>query len=99
LPEGSPIERFRPASPSVATVQGDDAAASTELIAAEAMVVLGVVACIGQYRVQSYDGRGLAHGGREVRGVLARADTSDRADDQMRMGVRHCGDLGQARCR
>jgi hypothetical protein len=91
LPEGSSTRRLRPAPPGVAAVQGDDAAFDAKFVPAEAMVMLGVVARISQHRVQSYDGRGLAQGGREV---LAGADASDRADDQMRVGMQHCGQLG-----
>jgi hypothetical protein len=83
-----------PTKTGVAAVQGDDAALDAKFVPAEAMVVLGIIPCIGQHRVQSYDGRGLAQGGREVRGVLAGAGASDRADDQMRVGMQHCGQLG-----
>ena len=94
LPEGSPVGRLRPAPAGVAAVQGDDAPADAEFLAAEAVVVLGIVAGIGQHRAKGHDARGLSHGGGEVRRVLAWADACHGANDQVRVDVEHRGQLG-----
>ena len=67
LVEGSPVERFRPTSPCVPSVQGNDAAPDAEFIAAETMVVLSVVACICENHGRSYERDGLTQSGCEVR--------------------------------
>lgn len=93
LVEGSPVGRLRPTPPCVPPIQGNDAAPDAEFIAAETMVVLSVVARIGQNHAQSYERSGLAQSGCEVGRVLAGADASDSADDQMRVDVENCGEL------
>jgi hypothetical protein len=94
LVEGSPVGRLRPAPPGVSSVQGNDAALDAEFIAAETMVVLSVVASIGQNRAQRHERSGLAHSGCEIGRVLTGTDAGDSADDQMRVGVENCGELG-----
>lgn len=54
-PEGSPAGRFWPAPPGVAAVQGNDGASNAEVFAAKAMVVFGIVASIGEHRVENHD--------------------------------------------
>ena len=102
LAESSSRRRLRPAPPCISSVQDNDA----ELVAAEAMIVFGVVARIGQNRAQSDECSGLAHSGREVGRVLARTDAGDRTDDQARVDVENRGESwdrlvgdGQHRCR
>ena len=74
LPEGLLIRRLRPAPPGVAAVQGDDASGDTQFLAAKAVVVLRIIASIGQHRAERQDAGGLAHDRREVGRVLARAE-------------------------
>ena len=93
LAESSSTRRLRPAPPCISPVQGNDAVLDAEFAAAETMVVLGVVARIGQNRAQGYECSGLAHGGCEVGRVLAGTDAGDRANDQVRVDVENCGEL------
>jgi hypothetical protein len=83
----APVGRLRPAPPGVARVERDDALPQAQLLAAEAVVVLGVVARVRQRRVEGHEGGRLPHGGGEVRRVLGRAGAGDRAQDQGRVGV------------
>ena len=83
----APVGRLRPAPPGVARVERDDAPAHAELLAAEPVVVLGVVARVGQRRVEGHEGGRLPHGGGEVGRVLAGTDAGGRAEDQVRAGV------------
>lgn len=94
LAKGTSVGRLRPAPPSVPSIQGNDAALDAKFIAAEAMVVLGVVAGIGQYRAQIQERGGLAHGGCEVRRVLTWPDAGDCTNNQMRMDVENRSELG-----
>jgi hypothetical protein len=50
----------------VAAVQGDDAPGDAKLLAAKAVVMLGVKAGIGQHRAESRDACCLAYDGRQV---------------------------------
>lgn len=93
LAESTPVGRLRPAPPSVPSVQGNDAAPDAKFIAAEAMVVLGVVAGIGQNRTQIQERGRLAQSGREVGRVLTGTDAGDSADDQMRVDMENRGEL------
>jgi hypothetical protein len=81
LAESTPIGRLRPTPPCISSVQGNDAALDAKIVAAEAMVVLGVIAGIGQNRAQIHERGGLAHRRREVGRVLTGADAGNRADD------------------
>src|SRR3954451_43725 len=51
----APVGRLRPAPPGVARVERDDALAQAQLLAAEAVVVLGVVARVRQRRVEGHE--------------------------------------------
>jgi hypothetical protein len=93
LAQGSPVGCLRPAPPGVSSVQSNNAAPDAKIVAAEAMVVLGVVACIRQNCAQIHKRGGLAQRGREVRRVLAGPDASDRAKDQMRVDVENRSEL------
>jgi hypothetical protein len=89
----TPVGRLRPASPGVAPIERDDAPAHAEFFAAEAVIVLGVVARVRQRGIEGEQAGGLAHRRGEVGRVLGRAGAGDRAQDQMRVGVDDRGEL------
>lgn len=99
LPEGSAVLCLRPAPAGIAAVQSDDAPADAEFLAAEAVVVLGIVARVTEGGVDRDPFRSLAHGRGEVRRVLARTEARHGANDQVRAGVEHDGQLGPGRWR
>jgi hypothetical protein len=87
LPHGAPIGGLRPALACMARVAPAHCPPNVQLLTAEAVVVLGIVARIGQRGIDPGQCGGLPHRRGEVRRVLARPDAGHRADDQMRVGV------------
>ncbi len=94
MTHGSPIGRFGPAPPRVAPVEADERAGNTKLLAAEAVVVLGVVAGIAEHSVQRDVLGGLTHGGDEVGRVLAGAKARHGCEDEVGSGMLDHGELG-----
>ncbi len=86
-PHGVPVGRLRPAAAGVAAVEGDDGLPYAEVLAAETVVVLGVVARVAEGCVDPDQPGCLSHGGRDVRGVLARADPWHRPEDEVRASM------------
>src|SRR5690606_6859680 len=74
-------------------------AANAQFVSAERVVVLSVVALIGQYSPRLKVRGGLPYGGGEVGRVLARAARRDGADDQLRGRVKDGGELRPRRVR
>lgn len=90
---GAPIGRLGPATARVAAVEADDGLPHAEVFAAEAMVMLCIIARVAKGDVDPDKGGSLLHGGGEVRRVLAGADARHRAKDQVRMGMNHGGEF------
>jgi hypothetical protein len=74
-------------APGAAVVQGDERQADAELLAAEPVVVLGVVGGVGQEPVEMDALGRLPHGRGEVRGVVARAPAREAAGQKVRLRV------------
>lgn len=94
IPHRAAIWSLRPAAPRVAAVEADHGLADAEILAAEAVVVLGIIAGIAERGVDRDQPRRLSHGRGEVRRVLARPDTRHGAEHEVRVGVEHDGQLG-----
>lgn len=80
---GATIGRLRPSAAGVAAVEADDRLSHAQLLPAEAVVVLGVIARVAQSGIDVNQARSLAHGRSEVGRVLARTDARHRAEDEM----------------
>jgi hypothetical protein len=83
-PHLAPVRRRRPAPAGVARVEVDDGLPHPECLAAEAVVVLRVVASVGEHGIEPQHRGGLADRRRELGRVLRRPAAGDRADDQVR---------------
>ena len=92
-PHLAPIGCLRPATAHVAPVERDHRVWDTQLLAAEPVVVLRVIAGIGERRVELQDGSGLAHRRCEVGRVLSRPGAGDRAKDEVRVRMDNSGQL------
>ena len=90
--QGAPAWSLGPAASRVAAVKPDDSLPDAEVLVAQAMVVLGVVACIPQGGVDGEQPRGLAHGRGEVGQVLALSKTWHGAEQES--GVDQVGMAG-----
>jgi hypothetical protein len=90
---GAPVGRLRPAPAGIPRVERDDAAPHSALLAAETVIMLGVIGRIGQRSLERKEGSRLTHCRGEVGRVLARSDAGNRAEDQVRMGVDDRGEL------
>lgn len=93
-PHGAPVKRFRPAPAGIAWIERDDTVPHPALPAAEAVVMLGIIARIGKRGVEGQEGSRLPHRRGEVGRVLARPGAGNRAEDQMRMHMDNGGELG-----
>ena len=87
-PVTSRRRRVRPA-----LIDGDDRRADPELLPAEGMVVLGVVASVGQQAVEADVPGRLPHGLGELRRVVARAARGHRTGQKVRGVVADHGEL------
>jgi hypothetical protein len=88
------IRRLRPAPTRMHTpIERNRRAGDGEDLPTEHVTVLGVVARVGGHRGEADQPSGLAHGGLEVGRVVRGTDPWDRADDQVRGGVHHRGEL------
>ena len=94
MAHGPPIGRFGPVPPCVAAAEADQRAGNAQLLAAEAVVVLGVVAGIAEHSVQRDVLGGLTHGGDEVGRVLAGAKARHGCKDEVGLGMQDDGELG-----
>ena len=83
MPHGTAIGCLRPAAAGVAAIEADHRLPHTEVFAAKAVVVLGIVAGIAQGGVNPNQACGLPHSRSEVRRVLARADARHSTEDEM----------------
>lgn len=77
-----------------ARIQFDGGQADAEFLARKAMVVFAVVSGVGEQAVQMQVRGGLPHGGIEIRRILARPPARADAENDVRIGVRHGGELG-----
>lgn len=77
----------------IAWVDRNRGAADTEFFTAQRMVVLRVIALVGQNASRSKIGCGLSHRGRESRRVLTRTLLSDDSNNQLASGVKDGGQL------
>ena len=80
---GAAVRRLRPSAACVAAVEADDCLSHAQLLAAEAVVVLGVLARVAQGGIDVNQACSLAHGRSEVGRVLARSNARHRAEDEM----------------
>ena len=93
-PHGAPVKRFRPAPAGIAWIERDDTVPHPALLAAKAVVVLGIIARIGKRGVEGQEGSRLPHRWGEVGRVLTRPGAGNRAEDQVRMHMDNGGELG-----
>ncbi len=93
MSHGAPIGCLGPAAACVAAVEADHCLPNTEVFAAEAVVMLGIVARITKGCVDPDERCGLPHGRGEVRRVLARASAGHRAENEVRVGMDYGGEF------
>lgn len=67
VPHRSSVRGLGPAAAGVATVEADDGLPDAQVLAAEAVVVLGIVARVAEGGVDREQASGLPHGRGEVR--------------------------------
>lgn len=93
----SPLRRSR----CVAWIDGNHSAADPQFASAQSMIMLRVIAFVGQDATRSKVGGRLTHGGSKVRRILAGALPSNRTHHQLASCVKNRGEFwpsGMRRC-
>ena len=90
---GAAVGRLGPSATGVTAVEADERLSHAEVLSAEAVVVLGVIARVAQGGIDVNQARGLAHGRGEVGRILAWANAWHRAEDEVRVGMDDGGEF------
>ena len=94
LPHFSTVAGAWPAASLVAGIQLDDASSHAEFFTAEPVIVLGIVASIRKRGIDGKQTGCLPHGRGEVRRVLGGTGPRHRTQDEVRVRVDDCRQLG-----